>query len=205
MTLKAFQERIGAIPDGAFGPATLKAGADYLRLKPLYAAHFFGQCAHESGNFTTFIENLNYSADRLVQVFPRFFPNLEIASHYNRRPELIANRVYADRLGNGSEASGDGWRYRGRGAIQLTGRANYKSFSDYESDPNILLTPDRVATDLAIESALFFFDHNKLWSYCNAGVDDATIIALTKRINGGTNGIDDRIKKTREFAAILGV
>jgi putative chitinase len=203
--LKTFQERIGVTPDGHFGPQTLKAGADYLRLKPLQAAHFFAQCAHESGNFTVLTENLNYSAARLVEVFPRYFPTLDIAANYDRKPEMIANRVYASRLGNGSEASGDGWRYRGRGAIQLTGRDNYKAFADYEGDKDILWTPDKVASEYALESALFFFDHNKLWSYCDSGVDDLAVTALTKRINGGTLGIDDRIKKTREFATILGV
>lgn len=205
MSLAAFQAKIGVTPDGQFGPKTLKAGADYLRLKPLQAAHFFGQCAQESGTFTVFTENMNYSADRLVQVFPRYFPNLEVARPYDRKPEMIANRVYADRMGNASEASGDGWRYRGRGAIQLTGRHNYKAFSDYEADPAIMLNPDKVASDYAFESALFFFDHNKLWSYCDSGLDEPAVIALTKRINGGTHGLEGRIKKTREYAAILGV
>ena len=205
MSLATFQARIGVTPDGKFGPQTLKAGAEYLRLKPLQAAHFFGQCAQESGNFTVFVENMNYSAERLVEVFPRYFPNLDIARPYDRKPEMIANRVYSDRMGNGAETSGDGWKYRGRGAIQLTGRSNYKAFSDYESNPDILLNPDKVASELAFESALFFFDHNKLWSYCDSGLDDPAIIALTKRINGGTHGIDGRIKKTREFASVLGV
>lgn len=205
MSLAAFQTRIGVTPDGQFGPKTLKAGMEYLRLKPLQAAHFFGQCAQESGNFTVFTENMNYSAERLTEVFPRYFPNKEIAQSYDRKPEMIANRVYADRMGNGSETSGDGWRYRGRGAIQLTGRNNYKAFSDYEADASIMLNPDKVASDYAFESALFFFDHNKLWSCCDSGLDEPAIIALTKRINGGTHGLEGRIKKTREYAAVLGV
>lgn len=205
MTLKALQETLGLTPDGVFGPMTLRALTKHFDLKPRRAAHFFAQCAHESGGFTRLEENLNYSAQRLVEVFPRYFPTLDIAQHYDRKPQMIASRVYADRMGNGTEASGDGWKYRGRGAIQLTGRNNYSAFSKYANDPDILYAPDVVAEKYPFESALFFFDANSLWKICDEGLDDVVIITLTKRINGGTLGIDDRIKKTRDFAAILGV
>jgi putative chitinase len=114
-------------------------------------------------------------------------------------PEKIANRVYADRMGNGNEASGDGWKYRGRGALQLTGKANYKAFADYLGKQEIMETPDLVATTYAFESAMFFFDKNKLWSICDQGVNEAAILALTKRINGGTNGLDHRKVLTNKY------
>ena len=205
MSIADFQQRAGVTPDGQFGPNTLKAGVKYLDLTPLRGAHFFAQCAHESGNFRFLEENLRYTAEQLVKQWPRIFPTIEVAQAYDRDPVKIANRAYAERIGNGTEASGDGWKYRGRGAIQLTGRANYKAFSDHESNPDILYNPDIVASEYPIESALFFFDKNKLWDICDRGIDDVTITDLTRRINGGTLGLQERINKTREFAKILGV
>lgn len=203
MSLADFQMRAGVTADGQFGPNTMKAGVRYLKLTPLRGAHFFAQCAHESGNFRFLEENLNYSAARLMEIWPRLFPTMEIAQQYDRNAQKIASRAYADRMGNGNEASGDGWKYRGRGAIQLTGRDNYKAFSDYESNPEILYNPDLVASEYPIESALFFFERNKLWDICDKGVDDQTITLLTKKINGGTLGLEDRIKKTKDFYKIL--
>jgi putative chitinase len=116
----------------------------------------------------------------------------------------IANRVYASRMGNGPESSGDGWKYRGRGPLQLTGKDNYRAFGRYIGrEQEILDNPDLVANELGFESALWFFDHNKLWSICDQGVGDAAILALTKRINGGTHGLDDRKLKTKKYAAWL--
>lgn len=203
MSLGDFQMRAGVTADGQFGPNTLKAGVRYLNLTPLRGAHFFAQCAHESGNFRFLEENLRYSAEQLMKTWPRIFPTLEIAQQYEKNAQKIASRAYADRMGNGSEASGDGWKYRGRGAIQLTGRDNYKAFADFEGRPDILYNPDLVASEYPIESALFFFERNKLWDLCDRGVDDQTITAVTKRINGGTLGLEDRIKKTKEFHKIL--
>jgi putative chitinase len=111
----------------------------------------------------------------------------------------IANRVYANRMGNGDEASGDGWKYRGRGALQLTGKSNYEAFSKYLNKPEIMQNPDLVADQYAFESAMFFFDNNKLWALCDKGVDDGVILALTKRINGGTNGLDHRMSLTKRY------
>jgi putative chitinase len=118
---------------------------------------------------------------------------------YARQPEKIANRVYASRMGNGNEASGDGWKYRGRGALQLTGKSNYEAFAKYLSKPEIVTNPDLVATTYAFESAMFFFDKNKLWDICDKGVSKETILALTKRINGGTHGLADREEKTFKY------
>jgi putative chitinase len=170
----------------------------FYKLTPVRAAHFFAQTAHETGEYKLFTENLNYSASGLQGVFGKYFPgNLE--ESYARNPEKIANRVYADRMGNGNEASGDGWKYRGRGALQLTGKSNYKAFADYLGKPEIMETPDLVSTTYAFESAMFFFDRNKLWSICDQGVNDASILALTKRINGGTNGLDHRKQLTNKY------
>ena len=202
MSLKNLQTKIGVTADGAFGPGTLKAAMAYYKMTPERAAHFFAQTAHETGGFKAFSENLNYSADGLQKIFGKYFPGL-LEESYARNPEKIANRVYADRMGNGSEASGDGWKYRGRGALQLTGKANYKAFSDYLKNPLIMEQPDLVAGELAFESAMFFFDKNKLWDICDKGVTKETILALTKRINGGTHGLADREEKTFKYYGLL--
>ena len=200
MSLVNLQQKIGVTADGAFGPGTLKAAAAYYKLNKSRAAHFFAQTAHESGNFTAFSENLNYGAKGLRGIFGKYFPTDAMAKAYERQPQKIANRVYASRMGNGVEASGDGWKYRGRGALQLTGKANYQAFSDYIDRPDVMTNPDLVAGELCFESALWFFDRNKLWGICDQGINDAAILALTKRVNGGTHGLDDRMAKTKKFA-----
>jgi putative chitinase len=198
MSLIKLQEKIGATPDGSFGPQTLKKAMAYFKMTPERAAHFFGQCSHETGGFSIFSENLNYSAKGLQNTFGKYFPdNLE--ESYARQPIKIASRVYANRMGNGNETSQDGWKFRGRGALQTTGKDNYKAFSEYSKKPEILTNPDLVATDYSFESALFFFERNKLWSICDKGVNDDTITALTRKINGGFNGLDDRESLTRRY------
>jgi putative chitinase len=203
MSLVNLQKKIGVTADGAFGPGTFKAAAAYYKLSPDRAAHFFAQTAHESGNFKAFSENLNYGAKGLRGTFDKYFQTNAIAKAYERQPQRIANRAYANRMANGDEASGDGWKYRGRGALQLTGKANYSEFAKYVNRPDVMTNPDLVATELAFESALWFFDKNKLWSICDQGINDAAILALTKRINGGTHGLDDRKLKTKKYAAWL--
>jgi len=195
MSLASLQAKIGVTADGVFGKGTLKAAMAYYKMNPVQAAHFFAQTSHESGNFKAFSENLNYSEDGLLRVFPKYFDAVK-ARQYSRQPERIANRVYANRMGNGDEASGDGWRYKGRGALQLTGKANYKDFADWLGKS---IDPNNVADEYAFDSAKYFFDKNKLWSVCDKGVDDATILALTRRINGGTHGFDDRKAKTKLY------
>jgi len=203
MSLAKLQAKIGVTADGAFGPGTLKAAAAHYKLNKNRAAHFFAQCAHESGNWKATSENLNYGAKGLRGIFRKYFPTDALASAYERKPEKIANRVYANRMGNGPESSGDGWKFRGRGFLQLTGHDNYKALSQYINRPDIMDNPDLVAGELAIESALWFFDRNKLWSICDQGINDAAILALTKRINGGTHGLDDRKLKTKKYASWL--
>jgi len=198
MSLKSLQEKIGVTADGTFGPGTMKKAMEFYKLTPVRAAHFFAQTSHETGGFKLFTENLNYSADGLQKIFGKYFPGT-LEESYSRNPEKIANRVYASRMGNGAEASGDGWKFRGRGALQLTGKDNYTAFAQYLQKPEIVTTPDLVATVYSFESAIFFFDKNKLWSICDQGVNDAAILALTKRINGGTHGLDDRNQKTKKY------
>jgi putative chitinase len=203
MSLKSLQTKIGVTADGAFGPGTLKAAMAYYKMTPERAAHFFAQTAHESGNFKAFSENLNYGAAGLTGIFKKYFPTTEKALLYERKPEKIANLVYGNRMGNGDEASGDGFKFRGRGALQLTGKDNYKLFSEYLKNPEIMTNPDLVATEFAFESAIFFFDRNKLWDICDKGVNKDTILALTKRINGGTHGLADREEKTLKYYGYL--
>lgn len=199
MSLIKLQEKCGVTPDGIFGKGTFTAATKYLKLSPIRAVHFFAQTAHETGNFSTFSENLNYSADGLIKIFPKYFPANALALGYARKPEQIANRVYANRMGNGDEKSGDGYKYRGRGAVQLTGKDNYKAFSDYIKKPEIMDTPSLVAEDYSFDSAIYFFDKNKLWDIADKGFSEDTIKLLSKRINGGYNGLEDRLKLTNKF------
>lgn len=198
MSISKLQEKIGVQADGAFGSNTLKKAMAFYNMTPERAAHFFGQTSHETGGFAKFSENLNYSAQGLQGIFGKYFPGT-LEESYARQPEKIANRVYASRMGNGDEKSGDGWKFRGRGALQLTGKDNYKLFSESLKRPEIMTNPDLVAGELAFESAIFFFNKNKLWDICDKGINDASILALTKRINGGTHGLDDRTEKTKKY------
>jgi predicted chitinase len=154
----------------------------------LRLAHFFAQILHESGFMRFDMENLNYSADALRRVFGKYFRTKEEANAYARQPEKIANRVYANRMGNGREASGDGWKYRGRGLIQLTGRVNYKAFAAWVGDDRIMDDPDLVASEYAVHSAVFFWDRHNL----NTLADKDDVVAVTRRINGGDNGLAHR-------------
>lgn len=163
------------------------------------AAGFLAQCGHESNGFTVLKENLNYSAEGLNKIFHKYFPTLADAQPYARNPEKIANRVYANRMGNGNEASGDGYRFRGRGAIQLTGRDNYTKFGATIGVSAEEATQDLETLDGAIESACWFWKTNGLNAICDA--DD--IVKMTKRINGGTIGLEDRKKHYYEAKHLL--
>mgnify|MGYP000060553647 CR=1 FL=1 len=187
------QAVIDAIPDTAarFGITTS------LRL-----AHFLAQCGHESGGFKAVQENLNYGAKGLLSIFSKYFKTIAQATAYERKPEKIANLVYANRMGNGSEASGEGWKYRGRGYIQLTGKENYKAF-DATVPEDITSNPDLVATKYALASAAFFFKKNNLWSICDKGSSPEVVTLVTKRVNGGTIGLADRQKHFKEYYNLL--
>jgi len=200
MSIKNLQNKIGVVADGAFGPNTFRAAQKFYGLTNEQAVHFFAQCAHESAGFKVFIENLNYSKTALLSVFGKYFDE-QRASSYARHPERIANKVYANRMGNGDEASGDGWKFRGRGAIQLTGKNNYKKFGEHVN-LNFSVNPGLVETNYAFESALYFFTSNNLFAIC-VDLEEATIKKLTKRINGGYNGLEHRIELTKKYAAYI--
>ncbi len=168
----------------------------------LRLAHFLAQCGHESGGFKAVRENLNYSAKGLLGIFRKYFTNVNLAQQYERKPEKIANRVYASRMGNGNEASGDGFKFRGRGYIQLTGKDNYSLF-DATVPESILADPELVATKYPLASAAFFFKRNNLWAICDRGASVADVTAVTKRVNGGTIGLPDRIKHFNEYYKLL--
>lgn len=169
---------------------------------PKRLSNLLGQSAHESANFTAIRENLNYSAEGLTKIFKKYFPTIASTAGYVKVPEKIANKVYASRMSNGDESSGDGWRYRGRGFIQLTGRSNYKALGEYLTI-DLLTTPDLVATEYPLTSAAFFFMNNKLWTICDAGTDIETITRVTRRVNGGEHGLDQRIALTQKFYRLL--
>jgi len=168
---------------------------------PQRVAAFLAQCAHESGNFVFLKENLNYKAASLRKVFPKYFPDDATAAAYANKPEKIANRVYANRMGNGDEASGDGWRYCGRGLIQLTGKNNYTFFAGSLDIPIQEASEYLETFEGAVQSACFFWEQNKL----NQWADTGDILTLTKRINGGTIGLEDRIKHYNHALHIFGV
>jgi putative chitinase len=167
----------------------------------LRLAHFLAQCAHESGNYTAIYENLNYSAKALKKMFPRHFFG-DLADMYARKPEKIGARIYANRMGNGNEASGDGWTYRGRGYIQLTGRTNYAIFSKFIGE-DCLMMPSLVATHYPLASAAYFFYSNKLWAICDKGDSEGVVEDVTYRVNGGYNGLADRQKYFKIYDALL--
>jgi putative chitinase len=168
----------------------------------LRLAHFLAQCGHESGGFRAVSENLNYSAKGLLGIFRKYFTNVNIAMQYERKPEKIANRVYSSRMGNGNEASGEGYKFRGRGYIQLTGKDNYRAF-DATVGEDILANPDLVATKYPLASAAFFFKRNNLWAICDRGSSSDVVTAVTKRVNGGTIGLADRQKHFNEYFKLL--
>ena len=188
-----FQKQHGLVADGKFGPITAKKITEVFKIK--HPAQFFGQVCHESLDLTLKEENLNYSASRLLQVFPKYF-NLTNVTRYANKPQEIGNRIYGRRMGN--KNPNDGYYFRGRGAIQLTGRNNYKAFENWLLEKElcksneIMINPDLVWKEYYIESAIFFFDANNLW-------DIADVETLTKRVNGGLNGYQDRLQRTKKY------
>jgi putative chitinase len=191
----------GHIPDSVIAqiPNTaIKFGiSNSLRL-----AHFLAQCSKESNNFQNVFENLNYSADRLIVIFKNYF-NANTAALYAYNSEKIGSKVYGSRLGNGDEASKEGFKFRGRGYIQLTGKSNYTEFTKFIGE-DCISNPDLVATKYPLASAAFFFKVNNLWSICDKGATDEIVTAVTKRVNGGILGLTDRIKYFKEYHSLLG-
>ena len=191
----------GHIPDSVIAmlPDTI---AKFELNTPLRLAHFLAQAGHESGGFKAVNENLNYGAKGLLGIFKKYFPTPEKAALYERKPEKIANLVYGGRMGNGAEATGEGYKFRGRGYIQLTGKDNYKAF-DAVVPENLLESPDLVATKYPLLSAAWFFHKNGLHKIADGGATDAVVTSVTKRVNGGTIGLPDRIKHFKEYYSLL--
>jgi putative chitinase len=191
----------GHIPDAVIAqlPDTI---AKFELNTPLRLSHFLAQAGHESGGFKAVNENLNYGAKGLLSIFKKYFPTEEKAKLYERKPEKIANLVYGSRMGNGAEASGEGFRFRGRGYIQLTGKDNYKAFDAVVAE-SIIDNPDLVATKYPLLSAAWFFHKNGLHKIADQGATDAVVTSVTKRVNGGTIGLPDRIKHFKEYYNLL--
>lgn len=190
----------GVIPDSVIAqiPDTAKKFniTNVLRL-----SHFLSQCGHESGGFTIVHENLNYSSEGLKRVFGGYFPG-DLANQYEHHPEKIGSRVYGSRMGNGPESTGEGYKYRGAGFIQTTGKSNYKAFSDFIGE-DCVSNPNLIATKYPLASAAFFFNKNGLWSICDRGSDEETVKAVTKRVNGGYNGYSDRLQRFNKIYNLL--
>ena len=191
----------GHIPDSVI--AMIPEVASKFEINtPLRLAHFLAQCGHESGGFKLTKENLNYSAKGLNGIFKKYFPTLESAVPYERKPEKIANKVYGGRMGNGAESSGEGWKFHGRGFIQLTGKENYTAFTKSIGE-DCIANPDLVASKYALASAAWFFNKNGLHKMADGGANDDTVTKITKRVNGGTIGLPDRIKHFKEYYHLL--
>ena len=191
----------GHIPDAVLAQIPDTA-AKFNITNPLRLAHFLAQCGHESGGWRATSENLNYSSKGLMGIFKKYFPTLALAEQYARKPIAIASRVYGSRMGNGPEPTQEGYKFRGRGYIQLTGKDNYSAFDKFVSE-DILANPDLVATKYPLMSAAWFFNKNGLWAICDKGADQGTVTAVTKRVNGGTIGLPDRIKHFNEYYNLL--
>ena len=191
----------GHIPDAVIAMIPDTA-AKFQINTPLRLAHFLAQCGHESGGFRATQENLNYSAKGLMGIFKKYFPSEAIANQYARNPQKIASKVYANRMGNGTEASGEGYKFRGRGYIQLTGKENYTAFGKSIGE-DMTANPDKVASQYALLSAAWFFSKNGLHRMADEGASDIVVTKITKRVNGGTIGLADRIKHFKEYYHLL--
>jgi putative chitinase len=191
----------GHIPDAVIAQIPDTASKFEINT-PLRLAHFLAQCGHESGGFKVTSENLNYSAKGLMGIFKKYFPTQQLAESYQRQPQKIANKVYASRMDNGNEASGDGFKFRGRGYIQLTGRANYTAFGKAINE-DIANNPDVVSGKYALLSAAWFWSKNGLNRLADGGANDTVVTSITKRVNGGTIGLADRIKHFKEYYHLL--
>lgn len=196
--LKTLQAKCGSKPDGAFGPNTARAIAERFELTPYRAAHLLGQAAHESGGFKITKESLYYTTpERIQKVWPSRFKTVEDAKPYAKNPAKLAGKVYAGRMGNINEE--EAAKFLGRGFIQLTGHTNYRCFARDMRLPEVLADPSLVENEYAFESALWFFESNKLFDIADKGVDEDTIRHITKRVNGGYHGLNDRILQTTKI------
>ena len=194
--LKLLQEKCGCSPDGSFGPNTARGIVKHYELSAERGAHLIGQVIHESGSFKLTRENLNYSVESMMRVWPSRFPTKESAEPYARNPKALAENVYFGRMGNDSKEKAS--LYIGRGFLQLTGFNNVKAFASDMGKPEVMEDPSLLEEDYAMDTAIWFFQKNNLWKICDEGVNDDTIKRLTRKINGGYTGLDHRIKETNK-------
>jgi len=194
--LKSLQSKCGCSPDGSFGPNTARAIVRHYELSPERGAHLLGQVVHESGSFKLTKENLNYSVEAMMRVWPSRFPTKESAEPYAKNPKALADKVYSGRMGN---KEGEGHKWIGRGFLQLTGFFNVRSFASDMRLPEVMDDPTLLEKEYAMDTAIWFFRKNNLWKICDEGVSDSVIRKLTKKINGGYTGLDHRIKETKKI------
>ena len=205
-----YSKLYGSIPESVYNSLTEIANKYQINTVPRLS-HFLSQCMHESANFTVVRENLNYSAEALLRVFPKYFSSIDQANHYARQPEKIASRVYANRMGNGDEESCDGWDYRGRGFIQITGLNNYADFNTHVRE-SVIDYPDLVAVKYPLESAAWYWQKNGLNDIADSGCNPDTVVKVSKKINLGNvnskatpNGLNDRLEKFARVDHLLHV
>ena len=190
----------GQIPDAVISEIAMIADKFGI-ITNLRLCHFLAQCSTESGNFKLTLENLNYSTSGLMKIFPGYFPG-NLAESYAHQPEKIASRVYGSRMGNGDETTKEGWKFRGAGFIQLTGKDNFKKFGDFIG-VDLVKNPELVATKYPLTSAAFFFNTNNLWPICDEGLSEEVVTRVSKRVNGGYNGLDHRKSEFKRFEKLL--
>jgi putative chitinase len=205
--IQLLQKQLGLKTDGVIGKKTFDALKTHWGITGTQLAHLLGQCEHETGGFRLWTENLNYSQSGLLSTFPNHYKDRLLATQHQRNAQMIANHVYGKRMGN--EQPNDGWNFRGRGALQLTGRDNYKAFSEFIKDPSILTTPDLVATKYAFDTAVWFFRRNKLFDRC-VDLKESTILTISRGVNIGNvnssrtpHGMKDRIEKTLKYQQFI--
>lgn len=191
----------GHIPDSVITQIPDTA-AKFGITTPLRLAHFLAQASHESAGFKAVQENLNYSAKGLMDIFKKYFPTQTLAEQYQKNPQKIASKVYGGRMGNGDESTGEGYKFRGRGFLQTTGKENYAKFTKFIGE-DCVSNPDLVSTKYPLASAAFFFQSNGLWSICDKGADDKTVTLVTKKVNGGSIGLTERIHHFKEYYKLL--
>ena len=195
--MRKLQDKIGVGADGSFGPNTAKAIAKHYELSPERGAHLMGQASHESGGFKLTRENLNYSVEAMMRVWPRRFPTKESAEPFARNPKALAENVYFGRMGNDTKEKAS--LYLGRGFLQLTGYSNVKAFASDMGLPEVIEDPSLLEEEYAFETAMWFFSNNGLYKIADTGVDEEVIRKITKRVNGGYHGIEDRIDQTTKI------
>jgi putative chitinase len=198
--IQLLQTKLKLKADGEIGRISFGALRMEWDLTPIQLCHFLGQCEHETGGFTVWEENLNYSSDGLLKIFPKYYPDKLLAVKHQRKPSLIANHVYGGRMGNNQP--NDGWHFKGRGAIQLTGRTNYRLFAEYIKNQDVMSLPNKVANEYAFDSALWYFKERNLFNRC-VDLSEQTITTVSKVVNGGTNGLQDRINKTKQYEKFI--